>query len=92
MNPPTPVRDLGHILDGFAEYLRLLAGLQLSAQFAGKIDLSGVVQQTLVEAYQARACFPMEAAHRRHHPLPRRRARHDPRHQRRTAHHRAPEH
>jgi RNA polymerase sigma-70 factor (ECF subfamily) len=62
MNVPTPLSELGRILDGFAEYLRLLARLQLSAHLAGKVDLSGVVQQTLFEAYHARERFPPEAA------------------------------
>jgi RNA polymerase sigma-70 factor (ECF subfamily) len=62
MNMRAPVSDLGPVLDGFREYLRLLARLQLSARLAGKIDLSGVVQQTLLEAYQARDGFPPDAA------------------------------
>lgn len=51
MSPDLPDQDRD--LECYRDYLAMLARLQLDPRLQGKIDLSGVVQQTLLEAYQA---------------------------------------
>jgi RNA polymerase sigma-70 factor (ECF subfamily) len=51
MDPQGETPD--RILERYRQYLGILARVQLDPRLQGKIDLSGVVQQTLLEAYQA---------------------------------------
>ena len=45
--------DCGPALERLQDYLHLLTRLQFDPRWQGKVDLSGVVQQTLFEAHRA---------------------------------------
>ena len=51
MSPESPAAD-PFALNQYREYLRILASQQAALRFQGKVDLSGVVQETLWEAHR----------------------------------------
>lgn len=58
----SPVSDSPLALEGYRQYLSLLARAQLDARLVGKIDPSDIVQETLLKAHLACARFQGESA------------------------------
>jgi RNA polymerase sigma-70 factor (ECF subfamily) len=54
----TETGDRGRALEQYRDYLHLLGRLRLHDRFPGKLDLSGVVQDTLLKAHLAGDRFP----------------------------------
>jgi RNA polymerase sigma-70 factor, ECF subfamily len=48
-----PPSSVGSLLERYRAYLRMLARAQIEPRLRDKVDLSGVVQQTLFEAFQS---------------------------------------
>jgi len=48
-----PADDPNPVLEGFRAYLTLLSRVHIDPRLQNRLDLSGVVQQTLLEAHQA---------------------------------------
>src|SRR6185312_3991659 len=53
----------GSGFERYREYLGFVAGLHLDPQLQGKVDLSGVVQQTLLEAHLAQDGLRSQPSH-----------------------------